>query len=54
MAIYEYECLLCNIRYELEQPITSNSTPLCCGTNMRQIYHAPGISFKGKGWGKDA
>jgi putative FmdB family regulatory protein len=54
MPMYEYECVMCNIRYEVEQPITSISAPMCCGTHMRQVYHAPGISFKGKGWGKDA
>jgi hypothetical protein len=32
----------------------SAAAPMCCGTHMRQVYHAPGISFKGKGWGKDA
>jgi putative FmdB family regulatory protein len=51
MPMYEYECIMCNKRYEVEQPITSICAPVCCGAHMRQLYYAPGISFKGKGWG---
>ena len=54
MPTYEYECISCNIRYDLIQPMGENSVPLCCGLVMRQVYSAPGISFKGTGWGKDA
>jgi putative FmdB family regulatory protein len=54
MPTYEYECKKCHIRYEVEQPMDKVTTPLCCSEPMRQIYSAPGISFKGTGWGKDA
>ena len=51
MPTYEYECLECRIRYKVEQPMNNVSTPLCCNEPMRQVYHAPGLSFKGTGWG---
>lgn len=54
MPTYEYECVSCNIRYEVERAMSDTSEPICCSYPMRQIYHAPGISFKGTGWGKDA
>ena len=54
MPIYEYECISCNIRYELEQKMAEHTIPYCCNLLMRQVYHAPGLSFKGTGWGKDA
>jgi putative FmdB family regulatory protein len=51
MPTYEYECLECRIKYEVEQPMNNVSNPLCCAKPMRQVYHAPGLSFKGTGWG---
>jgi putative FmdB family regulatory protein len=51
MPMYEFECVECGIRYEVEQPMNNVATPLCCTQNMRQIYSPPGISFKGSGWG---
>ena len=54
MPTYEYECISCNIRYETVEKMGEATTPYCCNFMMRQIYHAPGLSFKGTGWGKDA
>ena len=54
MPTYEYECVSCNIRYEVERAMSDTSEPICCSYPMRQVYHAPGLSFKGTGWGKDA
>jgi putative FmdB family regulatory protein len=54
MPTYEYECVVCGIKYEVEQPMDKVTTPLCCAQSMKQIYSAPGLSFKGNGWGKDA
>jgi predicted nucleic acid-binding Zn ribbon protein len=51
MARYEYECVACSIRMEIERPITESGNPKCCGFDMRQVYYAPGIEFEGNGWG---
>jgi putative FmdB family regulatory protein len=54
MPIYKYKCISCNIEYEVERSIHEENSPYCCNYIMAQIYHAPGLSFKGTGWGKDA
>jgi putative FmdB family regulatory protein len=54
MPSYEFECIACNVRFMVERSIHEDNPPMCCGLVMRQIYGAPSISFKGKGWGKDA
>jgi putative FmdB family regulatory protein len=51
MPTYEYECISCSIRYEITEKLAEHTTPYCCAMMMRQVYHAPGISFKGTGWG---
>lgn len=51
MPTYEYECIVCNVRYEMVEKMAEHTTPYCCSMMMRQIYNAPGISFKGTGWG---
>jgi len=51
MPTYEFECIGCAIRMEIERPITESGAPKCCGFDMRQVYYAPGIEFKGNGWG---
>jgi putative FmdB family regulatory protein len=54
MPMYEYECISCNVRYETVEKMAEHVTPYCCNLTMRQVYSAPGLVFKGKGWGKDA
>lgn len=54
MPTYEYECIVCNVGYETIEKMAEHTTPYCCSMMMRQVYHVPGISFKGTGWGKDA
>lgn len=51
MPTYEWECINCNIRFELYFAMVDKPNPICCSYPMRQVYHAPGISFKGTGWG---
>ena len=51
MPTYEFECVVCSIKYEVERPMTDTAAPVCCHESMRQVYHAPGLSFKGTGWG---
>ena len=54
MPAYEYECVACSIKVTLERSIHAEGAPMCCTEPMRQVYYAPAIQLKGKGWGKDA
>jgi putative FmdB family regulatory protein len=51
MPTYEYKCISCNISYEITEKLAEHTTPYCCGFMMQQVYGAPAIVFKGKGWG---
>ena len=54
MPMYEYECISCSIRREVQQSVHDTNEPLCCGSTMRQVYGAVNAIFRGTGWGKDA
>ena len=51
MPIYEFACQVCQIRVEVDRSIHEERDAHCCGQPMNRIYSAPGVSFKGKGWG---
>ena len=51
MPLYEYECIACGIRFEVERAMADATDTVCCSFAMRQVYHSPGLSFKGTGWG---
>ncbi len=52
MPIYEYECQECGNVFEIKQGF--NDIPLTdckfCKGEVRKVFHAPGIHFKGTGW----
>lgn len=53
MPIYEFECdCEANLRFEKELKINENHTIKCpvCGDQMRKIYSAPNVHFKGSGF----
>ena len=54
MPMYEYECISCSIRFEVQRSIHDVNIPKCCGFDMRRIYDPVGAIFMGTGWGKDA
>ena len=54
MPIYKYKCAICLIECDYDRSIHEEHAPYCCNLMMTQIYSAPGLSFKGTGWGKDA
>ena len=55
MALYDYKCPKCNTVETVQHSINDTSPQLCtCGEEMRKVYHAPGVTFNGEGWGKDA
>jgi putative FmdB family regulatory protein len=51
MPTYEYECKDCNHRQEYQ--IRFEVGPDCekCFRTMTRVWTAPGIQFKGTGWG---
>lgn len=56
MPIYEFTCPLCSSTVQLQKPITEPlDVVMCppCNTVMNRNYSAPGIVFRGTGWGKD-
>lgn len=56
MATYSYTCPTCQIVKDVAYPITESPIIVCeaCNTEMKKIFSAPQVTFKGGGWGKDA
>ena len=54
MPTYEFKCPECNARDELSVKVDliEHKVLFCrtCGLEMRRVYSAPGIVFKGSGW----
>jgi putative FmdB family regulatory protein len=56
MPTYNYVCEVCKSTASVTVSITEEpSTPKClaCSVDMSRIFSAPGLSFKGSGWGSD-
>jgi putative FmdB family regulatory protein len=51
MPIYEYECKMCQKRFEKIQHI-NEPAPQCpdCGGEVRKCYSVPALMFKGSGF----
>ena len=52
MPRYDYGCDLCAVIYETTD--NPESIRCSCGGTMTRIWTAPGVIFRGTGWGKDA
>jgi putative FmdB family regulatory protein len=54
MPTYEYECQACHERVEAVQKFTDPSLTVCplCGGELRKVFSAVGIVFKGSGFYK--
>ena len=52
MPLYEYECTECGQRTELIQRFGDPPLEKCpqCGSNVRKLFSAPAVQFKGTGW----
>lgn len=54
MATYEFKCPQCGHRLEITAHITEieGRREFCpyCGEEMRRLFNAPSITFKGSGW----
>jgi len=55
MPTYEYECTSCHERVEAVQKFTDPSLTICplCGGELRKVFSAVGIVFKGSGFYKN-
>ena len=55
MPTYEYECKACHERVEAVQKFTDPSLTVCplCGGELRKVFSAVGIAFKGSGFYKN-
>jgi len=55
MPTYEYECEQCHERVEAVQKFTDPTLSVCplCGGELRKIFSAVGIVFKGSGFYKN-
>ena len=54
MPTYEYECQTCHERIEAVQRFTDPALTLCpkCGGELRKVFSAVGVVFKGSGFYK--
>ena len=54
MPTYEYECQSCHQRVEAVQKFTDPALTTCdaCGGELRKVFSAVGIVFKGSGFYK--
>lgn len=54
MPLYEYECTQCAERVEIIQNLSDPPYSHCpkCGGDMKKLFSAPAIQFKGTGWYK--
>ena len=54
MPLYEYQCAQCSERVEIIQRHSDPPYTHCpkCGGEMKKLFSAPAIQFKGSGWYK--
>ena len=52
MPIYEYQCEVCNHRFEVIQKVSDKPIKKCvlCRGKVQKVLSAPGLLFKGSGW----
>jgi len=54
MPLYEYQCTKCAERVEILQKFSDPPYSICpsCGGDMKKLFSAPAIQFKGSGFYK--
>lgn len=52
MPTYEYACRACGEHREVVQSFSDDALTVCesCGGELRKVYSAAGLIFKGSGW----
>lgn len=55
MPLYEYRCKSCDHQFEIQQSFSDDALTECpeCGGDLRKVFNAVGISFKGSGFYKN-
>jgi len=55
MANYDYKCRKCDDIITISHSVNDKPTIICgkCISKRIKLFSAPGIEFKGSGWGKD-
>lgn len=55
MPLYEYRCRTCSHQFEVQQSFSDDPLSVCpeCGGELRKVFNAVGISFKGSGFYKN-
>jgi len=54
MPTYEFQCVECTTTGAVTTSMYETAAMRCprCQKNMERVYSAPGLIFKGGGWGK--
>jgi putative FmdB family regulatory protein len=54
MPLYDYACRACGHEFEIQQSFSDDALTECpeCGGELRKVFAAPGITFKGSGFYK--
>ena len=54
MPVYEYRCRTCGHQFDIQQSFTDDALTECpeCRGELRKVFAAVGISFKGSGFYK--
>ena len=54
MPTYDYRCRDCGHEFEIQQSFSDDALTVCpvCQGNLRKVFGAVGISFKGSGFYK--
>jgi putative FmdB family regulatory protein len=52
MPLYEYECFVCQKRFERIQKVDADPIKQCpdCNGSVRRLLGVPALQFKGSGW----
>ncbi len=52
MPIYEYECGLCNFKFERKQGFDDEALAICpkCQGEVQRVFHPTPVIFKGSGF----
>lgn len=54
MPKYQYQCKACGEALEVQQSFTEDALTICpsCGGDLRKVFNAVGVVFKGSGFYK--
>lgn len=52
MPLYEYACKACEHHFDVRHGVDETPKLACpeCKSDVRKVFHAAGVIFKGSGW----